>query len=477
MKYLKMIVLAIPVLIGFTGCDKNFRELNVDPNVVSQITPTSLLSESVYGMVANNATNNYNVNDPMMQIQVPYPELNAGVQRYHIDATSGTSTWNAGYKWAMNIHEMLKSSVENGATNYEAVGLTLNAWIYANLTDCFGSVPFSQASQSEDGLQKPVYDSQESIYNQLLSDLEKANTLYDHTIGMSYAGTDILYNNDSRLWQKFTNSLRLRLLLRVSGVRATAYQEMKTMIEDPVKYPVFTQLSDGAVLNITGVTPNLSPWSRALDFSNSHAVGEFFIETLNSLNDPRRPVYVTQAHGTSGDAIGYKGIPAGYDPNTVFGYSPSYMNNVQVTPPMIIPILTYAEVEFIKAELAQKGYLQDDAETHYKNGVKAAIQLWTKTTVADDYFNNPLAAYDGTLERIMLQKYLALYFTDFQQWDEYRRTGFPVLPTTAVMENGAKVPSRLMYPDIQSTYNPDNYNKASQEMGNNSINAKVWWDN
>ncbi len=476
MKSLNRFLFIIIVLTSFTACDKNFQELNVNPNVVSQITPTSLLSEIIYGMVSNNATNNYNLNDPLMQVQVPYPELNAGIQRYHINATTGNSTWNAGYRWAMNIREMLKSSVENGATNYEAIGLTLNAWVYSNLTDCFGSIPFSQASQSESGILWPVYDSQESIYSQLLNGLEKANTLYNHAIGMSYGGTDILYNNDSKLWQRFTNSLRLRLLLRVSDVRLTAFEEMKTIIEDPVKYPVFTQLSEGAVLNITGITPNLSPWSRALDFSNQHAVGAFFIETLNALNDPRRPVYVTQARATDTSPIGYKGIPAGYNPNTSFGYSPSYMNNQQVTPPMIIPILTYAEVEFIKAELSLKGYLQNNGEAHYKNGVKAAIQLWTKSAVPDEYFNNPLAAYNGTLERIMVQKYLALYFTDFQQWDEYRRTGYPVLATTDVMENGGKMPVRLMYPDIQATYNPENYKKASQEMGGNSINAKVWWD-
>src|SRR5690606_19467496 len=119
-----------------------------------------------------------------------------------------------------------------------------------------------------------------------------------------------------------------------------------------------------------------------------------------------------------GEPIGYKGIPSGYD-NENFGYSPSYMNNQQVVAPMIIPILTYAEVCFIKAELAQKGYL-DDAEVHYQNGIRAAIQLWTDEAVPDSYFDADLARYDGTLGRIMLHKYLALYFTDNQQWAEYR---------------------------------------------------------
>lgn len=473
MKSLKISALAV-LLTVFVSCDKGFEELNTNPNLINQISPGTLLNEIVYNMVSNNATNNYNITDQLMQIQLSYPQYYGGVQRYEILESTGNSMWNAGYKWAKNVREMLRVAEENSADNYTAIALTLNAWIYSNLTDCFGNIPFSTASQSEDGILQPTYDTQQSIYEKLLSDLERANSLYDHTIGMAY-GTDLLFNNNSKLWQKFTNSLKLRLLLRISDVRPNAYQEMVAMIADPVKYPIIEQQSEAAVFNVTGVTPNLSPWSRALDFSSAHSSGEFFIETLNALNDPRRPVYVTEAH-SNGAAIGYKGITSGYDDQNAFQYSPSYMNNLQVVAPMIIPILPYAEVEFIKAELAQKGYLSTDAEQHYKNGIRSAIQLWTKNAVSDDYFNAPLAAYDGSLERIMLHKYLALYFTDYQQWSEYRRTGYPVLPVTTSMLNDGKMPSRLLYPSDQDIYNPENYKKGSESMGGDNINVKVWWD-
>src|SRR5690606_13305726 len=116
--------------------------------------------------------------------------------------------------------------------------------------------------------------------------------------------------------------------------------------------------------------------------------------------------------------------------------------------PMQIPILTYAEVSFIKAELAQRGYLTG-AEDFYKAGIRAAINIVTEENIDDAYFLSPLAIYDGSLERIMLHKYLALYFTDFQQWSEYRRTGYPVLPKTNSMLNEGVMPSRLQYPGIQ----------------------------
>jgi len=151
------------------------------------------------------------------------------------------------------------------------------------------------------------------------------------------------------------------------------------------------------------------------------------------------------------------------------------MNNQQVVVPMQIPILTYAEVSFIKAELAQRGYLTG-AEDFYKAGIRAAINIVTGENIDDAYFLRPLATYDGSLERIMLHKYLALYFTDFQQWSEYRRTGYPVLPKTNSMLNDGVMPSRLLYPGIQQIYNPENYKSAIDRMGGDDINFKLWWD-
>ena len=91
-------------------------------------------------------------------------------------------------------------------------------------------------------------------------------------------------------------------------------------------------------------------------------------------------------------------------------------------------------------------------------------------------FTNPKAAYAGTLERIMLQKYYALYFNDYQQWFEYRRTGFPVLPKGAGLMNNGIMPVRFKYPVTVVTNNNANYKKAVASMGGDDINTKVWWE-
>lgn len=471
MKKIKILVAACLIL-SFSSCTDNFEEINKNPNLIDQISPGTLLNEVIYNMASNNLSNHYSVNAQLMQIQLSYPQYYAGIQRYEILETTGNSQWNAGYKWVKNLREMLVAAETGKAVNYTAIALTLNAWIYSNLTDSFGDIPFSEASRAEEGILQPKYDAQEQIYTKILSDLERANSLYDHSQVMNY-GTDILYANDTRKWQKFTNSLRLRLLLRTSDVRPASYSEMVAILQNPNTSPIITAANEAAVFQVTGITPNISPWSRALDFSNGHAASEFFMDILNNLEDPRRPFIAGQAVRNT-VKIGYKGIPSGYD-QTSFDYSPSYMNNQQVIAPMIIPILTLAEVEFIQAELAQKGHWSD-AEGHYKSGIRAAVELWTKQSLPELYFDSPLAKYDGTLERVMLHKYLATYFTDNQQWADYRRTGFPTLPKTTSMMNGGVLPSRLLYPDVQKIYNPANYKVAAQQMGGDNVNSKVWWD-
>lgn len=255
-----------------------------------------------------------------------------------------------------------------------------------------------------------------------------------------------------------------------------APEKMKLIVENPTDYPVFTSNTQSAMYKITGETPNVSPWSRYQDFITFRCAGEFFVSTLNDFNDPRREKWLTKATDTSGADIGYKGIPSGYSGDeTQFPYNPSNLvKELGIAPSMVITLMSYAEVAFIKAELAQKG-ITGDAKTLYETAVKASVEQWGATLPAD-YFINPLAAYDGTLDRIMLQKYIALFFTDYQQWFEYRRTGLPVLPVADGMVNDKKVPVRFRYPDIAQITNTENYQAAVQSMGGDDINVKVWWE-
>jgi hypothetical protein len=460
-----------------TSCTEDFEEINTDPNRIDQISPGTLLNPIIYGVASFNTDRADAFTFQIMQVALPFPSANGGIHRYDITESAGNSTWNNHYKWLVNIKEMEASAIANADVNYEAIALTLRAWTLSQLTDSFGDIPMDEASRGEDGIFQPTFNTQEEVYTQIFSDLERANSLYDDTQAMIY-GDDILFHNDVKKWRKFTNSLHMRLLLRVSKrEEMNAFEKLATMVNDPATYPVFANTAESGVLQITGVTPNLSPWGRAIDFTTFRSISEFFADQLNALEDPRRPKFMTQAREMNGTTtIGYKGIPSGFDGNeNQFKFIPSNHNIALVQAPMISLILTYAEVEFIKAELAQKGVIATDAKQHYEKAVNAAMEQWG-VEISEGYFDNPAASYDGTLERIMLQKYVALYFNDTQQWFEYRRTGLPVLPKNAGMLNNQVMPVRYQYPVSVQINNPENYSAAVARMGGDDINTKVWWE-
>ncbi|GHA44649.1 hypothetical protein GCM10007103_27200 [Salinimicrobium marinum] len=477
MKKIHIIVVGLTLFLVNLACTNDFEEINEDPNRIAEISPGTLLNPIIYGLATHNANRSDAITFDLMQVSLPFPSTSGGLHRYDVSRGIGNSSWNNYYKWLQNIKEMRTAAEKAGDVNYEAIALTLNAWVYANLTDLFGPVPMTEASGAEGGVLYPAFDSQEFIYETILADLEKANQLYDLEAPMIYA-EDILFHNNVENWQKFTNSLHLRLLLRISNPSEIgAFEKMTAMIENPAQYPVFEETEESAILEVTGVTPNESPWSRPQDFRLSTKVTEFFLENLNQWEDPRRPVIATIARDLDGNPLGYRGIPSAYEGNdSQFQYEASTFNIEQVQEPMNIFILTYAEVEFIKAELAQRGYI-DNAVEHYQNGVEAAMEQ-VGTELPENYFKNDAAAYNETLERIMLQKYYALYFTDYQQWFEYRRTGYPELPKTDAMFNNGVMPSRMYYPSDLAVENPENYLKAVEMLGgNDDINTKVWWDN
>lgn len=476
MKKIQIIAAVFSFLLLGTACTGDFEEINEDPNRIAIISPGTLLNPIIYSMASHHATRSQDITFNLMQVTLPFPSVSGGLHRYDVSPNAGNATWNTSYRWLAGIRDMRSAAQEAGDVNYEAIALTLNAWVYANLTDVFGPVPMTEAVRGEEGLLYPVYDTQEFIYETILADLERANALYDEEMSMVYA-SDILYQNDIAKWRKFTNSLHMRLLLRISNRPETnAFAKLATMAADAATYPVFTSNSDSAILQVTGVNPLVSPWGRPQDFRLGVKMASFFIDNLNAFNDPRLPVIATVATNLDTEPIGYRGIPSAYDgADSQFQYDASTLQISQVTNPMQIFLMTYAEVEFIKAELAQRGYIAN-GQAHYENGVKAAIEH-LEADMPANYFDNDATAYNGTLQQIMLQKYYALYFTDYQAWFEYRRTGLPQLPVTSSMLNNGVMPSRFVYPPDQQIYNPENYSQAVQLIGEDNINTKVWWDN
>lgn len=483
MKKIKYSILALIAATTLNSCTTEFEEINTDPNRLETISPASLLNPVLHGLTNHNSYSAWHHRTAhFMQGIVPYPSNDAlGYHRYWISDDIGQTMWNNHYRWLKNIDEMEKASIQAGDKNYQAIALTLKAWSFANLTDVFGDIPFEEALKGDEGIIKPKFQRQQVIYQAVLQYLEQANSLYDTSQPLIYA-PDLLYGSRGTQavasWQKLTNSLHLRMLLRLSDVQpAESIAKINTILNDPATYPVFNSSADDAILINTGVSPNTTPWSRIQDYAANKKLSTFFVDQLLEWNDPRLPFWATKATDINKKDIGYKGIPSGFSFNEgALDYNPSAPNDNTALAPMKNIIITYAEIEFIKAELAFKGLIGGDAETHFKKGTEAAMAIWN-INLPNNYFDNEKTAYNNTLEQIMLQKYFALYFTDNQQWLEFRRTGYPELPLQPGLYNNGKMPVRYPYPQDVKRQNTENYQDAVSNMGGaDDANTRVWWD-
>ncbi|MDM1296546.1 SusD/RagB family nutrient-binding outer membrane lipoprotein [Sphingobacterium sp. N143] len=475
------IALLLSAMVGLQGCTKNFDEINIDPNKVENVTPSALITPTVYGMSTYFTVRSNDFTWEIMQTGLANPSAANGVHRYYFTETSGDGTWNTCYRYLRNIREMESAAETSGQTVYKAVAITLKAYIAGLLTDSFGDVPMSEALRAEEHISQPKFDKQEQIYADMIKALETANTLYAGEDVMN--GSDLLYNNKKESWRKFNNSLLLRYYLRQSK-RIPAAEKIKNILDNPMQYPIFTSNEDAAIVKITGLSPYDYAWGRRQDYVNFTAMAEFFVDNLNTLDDPRRPFIMTEAtEMVDGKPvkIGYRGIPAGHSGDlSAYKFSPSTPNGDLMYPEAVGTaiqeiLMPYSEVEFIKAEVYLSLGMDAEAKTAYENGVRASIKQYGGEVPAD-YFNNEAAKFNGTLERIMLQKYLGLFMVDYQQWFEYRRTGYPKLPKTPYMFYDGVMPTRFMYKNEVRRFNPENYAKAVEQMGGDDFHTKVWWE-
>jgi hypothetical protein len=389
-----------------------------------------------------------------------------------------------------NFRDMYNKAVILKQTTYQGIALICDAYVSSLLTDTYGDVPYFDADKGKDGVLQPKFDKQQDIYADLFKKLETANTLLatPSVLTADQLTLDPLYGTASgasittspALWRKFGNSLYLRLLMRASGrPESNAIAKIKEIVNtSPANYPIMASNAESAIVKYTGSTvPLINPFYtyRDFDFSGGNGLTEFFINTLNNWNDPRRAKWATTVAGGT-----FVGVPSGFPRGQVPERQSAYLNTLKVEP-LLGNIMNYAELQFILAEAALKGYITGDPATYYANGVNNAITMWG-LTVPTGYLNNPALAWnpagipDAKLEQIMIQKYYTFFFTDFQSWYEFRRTGHPVLPKGSGLLNGGLMPSRFYYPVFTQSFNPANYAAAVAQQGPDNLNTKVWWN-
>jgi len=490
----KIIGVVMLFAIILPSCKKDFEKINTDPNTSPTASPKQLLAPALVSVLTTNMLQSRKYNNELMQVTVNQSDSEGQVFRYDIKNTWGDYTWNNWYLQLTNF-KAVQTIASDSLTldkGYQGISLICQAWIYSMLTDTYGDVPYSQSIQGKEGNLTPAFDKQKDIYQGIFKQLEDANKLLNGAVNVA-ASSDPVFNGNTTLWRKFGNSLYLRLLLRISGkaeVSADCIAKIKDIVDNnPGTYPIMANNSESAVLKWTGSGYLTSPFIagvRAQDFT-APSLCSFFIDNLTKWADPRL-FKLSWSIATYGG--GYVGVPSGYAPGNApvkksYFISTSTTTTVKtlMTEPLMGNIMNYAELQFILAEAAAKGWISTPAKTYYDNGVINAITFWLPT------FTTPVADYEATaditwddslplddkMEMIHVQKYYTLFWTDFEQWFEYRRTGHPVLPKGAGLLNGGIMPARIVYPVYVQSANPTNYKAAVAAQGPDLLNTQVWW--
>jgi len=478
------LVMMLSLVFTLSSCTKNFDLINTDPNRLTAVAPGTLLAPAQFDTMWLITKRAHRINNELMQYAVETGLLN-DFARYAFKENEFDAIWTTLFLKANDMHEMYTLAERVNDVNNMGAALVMKVWMTSNLTDMFGDIPYSEAFQGKNGLLTPKFDTQQSIYVSMLADLKKANDLFDET--KTFEGQDLIYNNDVVKWQKFCNSLRLRLLIHVSNkVEMNVPAQIAEMVADPAKYPLIASNDDEAMMRYSGVKPFINQFFEmsATEFSGSRKMGKTLIDMMNTTVDGRRFRYATK--NTPG---AYVGIASGYtqQETSVMGANGGLGTSTYATTlkgdDYPFPILTWSEVNFNLAEAALKGWISTGttAQVYYNKGIEASWRQWNCTwdgTAGTAYLARTTVRFTGTtatMERLMGQKYIAMFFSGFESWYDYRRTGLPVMPAGPAVENDGILPRRFEYPLIVKATNKTNYEQAAARMGGDNLKSKVWW--
>ena len=414
--------------------------------------------------------------------------------------------------------DVMQKSKEMNLPEVSALAQILKISAWHKATDMFGPIPYKEAGK---GLLVVPYDDQKTVYTTMLEELAEAiATLTD----VAKKGDkvipdfDAVYAGKADKWVIYANSLMLRLAMRcryADEAMAQKYAEKAVKQE----YGVMTQMADEAKMSTGAGLTFINNLTVLSDQYNECRMGMSMLSYLGGYEDPRIAKYFTQTDFEDAITVAnygnYQAIPPGSDVKQNDKFKSFSRPNVTPTTPTYW--MRASEVYFLRAEGKLYGWdmgSESDASLYSKgiamsfeeNGVDADVNAYMQTDkqplstyfyVSDGvslFYLRPIPTssttqYTGTqeekFEKIMTQKWIALFPNGQEAWTEWRRTGYPKLLSNYRNNSGGSVTyedgiRRMPYPRNSSLSADDqaNLEKAVQmlEGGIDSPSTRLWWD-
>ena len=513
MKYILQYVILCSLIL-FTSCD--LSEVNENPNDPTTAPTPALFAPATKKIMNNVRTAGLSTSSAMLYSQHLGNNNYTEADRYSITNTVGNSGWGNLYAAITTFNEIimlntneatkLKASLDGDNDNQIATCRVLKVWAFHVMTDIWGDIPYHStgsndpdfnACLAESGTIYAKYASQQKIYEDLLKELKDAVAMMNYSASGFVRG-DVIYSGNMKKWQKFANSLSLRIANRIKHKSVVANSRLVEIMNNPAAYPVMESNADNAVLPYDDKAPNQAPFYSYTKGASrdDYVVTNTTIEFLKGergpmpagVVDPRIHIYAQPT--VSSVAAGtpeYIGGPYGLEraAMSAFGFTNMSKPGTDIYEPDFEEVfMEYAEVQFIFAE--NKGWDQ----ASYENGVRASMEKWG-VPAAD------IATYLATLpaatrETVLAQKWIALFMQPNEAWSEIRRTGYPDFLVVAgdylwtdTKKNvdyyftplqGSAMPRRLFYPNDEQLLNKVNYQAALAVQGNDFLDTNIWWD-
>ena len=517
-KKLALVLSCVSLICLSNSCTDKFEQMNTNPNTVphDMMLRDNLLTGSAIAQMENYAiTTDANQYQRMFNLA---GDMFAGYMSptnvwSHSNVYNLFDEWyNVGFEVAygrvMSAWRVLDLIKDEEPVSYSLAQI-LKVFAMHKVTDMYGPIPYSQFGKSE---QVP-YDSQEAVYMLFFEELTDAiDILYEFTQQYPDArplkNYDLIYGSDYSKWVKFANSLKLRLALRIYYVDAA---KSRQYAEEAVNHPlgVMTANNDNAFYPVSQRNPLNEIWDAYAD-TRMGATMECY---MNGFNDPRRSAYFTAQPYNGIDYRGVKLQAVNSTRRTQYN-ARCALPNVTMTDPM--QWMVAAESYFLRAEGALRGWnMGGTAEDLYNLGISTsfdkegasgyATYIADATSVPTNFADASSATYNHTysptnsitikwdatgtvgtvernLERIITQKYLAIFPDGQEAWSEFRRTGYPKVIPTHTNNSGGEIDRdiqirRLKFPTTEYSNNNEEVNKGVDLLnGPDTGGTKLWWD-
>lgn len=475
-KFIYILSIAFGAMVFYSCSEDVMDSINKDRNnstdVASRLIITDMITSTAFSVTGSD----------LAFYASSYVEHNVGIygQLYNAEIRTGEPTssttynnsWNSIYSNLLNLKEIIRKCSEGGSEegNYHTLGAaqTLTAYNLAILTDLFGDVPWTEAIQPG-VIYTPKLDSQEDVYeviftllNDAVANLEKESTF------PSLDKQDFLYGGDEELWAKFANGLLARYTMRLSH-KSPDYDAVLAFANKS-----FASAEEQAQFEYDGSSSH-SPFYQFDADRDYFGASQSLHDKLVARNDPRDGVFfkknpnagslVFAPNGTPQQKQGVYGISAISDET-----APTYL-------------MSYHEVEFLKAEAYARKNDLDNAKIALEKAITAAfskVNIGLDDDAADYYADEiepRLTTQSATLKEIMVQKYLAFFEEEaIEAYNDVRRLramGEGDFIQLANPLNANKFPLRFSYGAEDVTTNV-NVREAYGD-GSYVYSEKVWW--